>query len=453
METAPESTGQGVPSGPPPAQFPPVGNVGTPYLATLATVSLPGVTIGIPVWLFPNSVAPGMVPPFPPPPYSVPPSSVPPSVVPPFPASPSSVPPSSAPSLPVPPSAAPGPRSAGHRMGLPLSKPTSPPPSSSTLPGESSASTRVAIKEKKKKDKKKKASKEKVVSTPSRLEVEPRSVPSRRPRYPCPLCKEDHFTVDCPGITRVLDIWSRDSIRPTTPHGYNARLVGKGKGRVCLPCRLCEGYHILRLCPFLDEASSLLESLTIPLRQLPAGYQRLIKTAGHLLTTQEIKHDLSLVQLFLSEPDFVQPVLDQSLVGNAIEITAELQVLSINQSVPETLTINDELSEVKSHESPTPLCPRDDTVFPVDHTEPVLPPDATSLLDDLITEDQTGQLTPDPILLEEVTSLDDEDLGSEDHTVYPTGVPILSSEAPSLDDFVTDFTTEEEDGERTIQIL
>ena len=46
------------PSSPPdgnPGHFPPLGNVGAPYMATL---SLPGLTVGLPVWLFSTSLVP-----------------------------------------------------------------------------------------------------------------------------------------------------------------------------------------------------------------------------------------------------------------------------------------------------------------------------------------------------------------------------------------------------------
>ena len=53
MATFPEFTNQGIPSEGNPSPFPPFGNVGAPYMATL---SLPGLTVGLPVWLFSTSV-------------------------------------------------------------------------------------------------------------------------------------------------------------------------------------------------------------------------------------------------------------------------------------------------------------------------------------------------------------------------------------------------------------
>ena len=57
MANFPEFTNQGIPSDGNPSPFPPFGNVGAPYMATL---SLPGLTVGLPVWLFSTSVVPNV---------------------------------------------------------------------------------------------------------------------------------------------------------------------------------------------------------------------------------------------------------------------------------------------------------------------------------------------------------------------------------------------------------
>jgi hypothetical protein len=55
METFPGTTNQGTPFHGEPFVFPCFGNVGPPYIATL---SLPGFTIGLPVWFFSTLVIP-----------------------------------------------------------------------------------------------------------------------------------------------------------------------------------------------------------------------------------------------------------------------------------------------------------------------------------------------------------------------------------------------------------
>ena len=57
METFLEYTNQGNRPDGNPSPFPPFGNVGAPYMATL---SLPGLTVGLPVWLFSTSVVPSV---------------------------------------------------------------------------------------------------------------------------------------------------------------------------------------------------------------------------------------------------------------------------------------------------------------------------------------------------------------------------------------------------------
>ena len=52
-----EFTNQGIPSDGNLGPFPPFGNVGAPYMATL---SLPGLTVGFLVWLFSTSVVPNV---------------------------------------------------------------------------------------------------------------------------------------------------------------------------------------------------------------------------------------------------------------------------------------------------------------------------------------------------------------------------------------------------------
>lgn len=53
METIPETTSHGNPFDGNPSPFPSFGNIGAPYMTAL---SLPGFTIGFPVWLFSTSL-------------------------------------------------------------------------------------------------------------------------------------------------------------------------------------------------------------------------------------------------------------------------------------------------------------------------------------------------------------------------------------------------------------
>ena len=145
MATFPGFTNPGSPSDGNPGQFPPLGNVGAPYMATL---SLPGLTVGLPVWLFSTSLVSTV-------------SAVSPSVPP------------------------PEQRYVDHKVDLSPSTPTSTSSSSTSL-GESLDSTNQVAKRKKRKTKKKKSPKGELTHTvplsspvihSSTPEVGPRTTP------------------------------------------------------------------------------------------------------------------------------------------------------------------------------------------------------------------------------------------------------------------------------------
>jgi hypothetical protein len=253
MASNPRSTNGGTPSSGEPYTFPSFGNFGPPYVATL---SLPGLTIGLPVWLFPTPVIPN------PPNVSVAPNTL--DV---------NTPPTHQPHVDFSPSS-------------PIKSPSISPSSPSEI---SKASSQVDQKKKKQKEKKKKnlkrtkapttsdvGSKKPVTvnSTGSVDEINKIKRKNPKPKFPCSLCKGDHFLRDCPGLTQVLEMWSSMSSASVghvndTPSTSDVQ-VGKKKKTIKFPCMLCKGNHYSHLCPCMDEASSLLEKL-----QLPKGYRKL----------------------------------------------------------------------------------------------------------------------------------------------------------------------------------
>jgi len=268
----------------------------------MATLTLPGLTVGLPVWLFSNSVVPSMS------------------------ADTTSVPPPA--QHPVEPQVDPTP-----------STPTS------TTPSSPGGSTQVAHK-KKKKSPKKKSNKGTVTNTKKATNttvVPPRTTedgllptPPPKVKFPCRLCKENHLLRDCPGIPRVLGIWACDPARPSpsaVPHGDGTPIVGnsKGNGKIRLPCKLCEGHHFLHLCPLMDKATSTLESLANPPPQLPAGYQRLSAPADCTSTDDKTGSHTSLAQSPLTAPGSIQLIPDQPSVGDC----ASSSLPSVDQPVPD----------------------------------------------------------------------------------------------------------------------
>jgi hypothetical protein len=179
-------TNEGTPVPGEPFVFPSYGNIGPPHISTL---SLPGLTIGLLVWLFStqvisNAAIASVV--------STSPQEYQPHVVP----SPSSPVRSSSPS--------------------PLARPSS--FSSSSLSEIFEASNSVDKKKKKRKNKKKKNKQgSKIPTTAGRVGKKPVTVDhvgsvddvkitqtNRKPRYPCRLFKGIHLLKDCPVLSKVI---------------------------------------------------------------------------------------------------------------------------------------------------------------------------------------------------------------------------------------------------------
>jgi hypothetical protein len=254
MASVPEMTNEGTSAPGEPFVFPSYGNIGPPHIATL---SLPGLTIGLSVWLFStqvisNAVSASVTSTFP--------QEHQPDIDP-------------SPSSPV-------------RSSSPCSLARSSSISSSSSSESSEASNSVNKKKKKRKNKKKKNKQgSKPPTTVKYVGQQPvtvnhaRSVDdvkitqtTRKPKYPSRLCKGSHLLKDCPGLSKVIEAWSTHPRQPmssaseqhvddfpSTSHDT----VGKKKSRVKFSCMLCEGSHLTHLCPHMEEASKFLEDMTI----------------------------------------------------------------------------------------------------------------------------------------------------------------------------------------------
>ena len=158
-----ESTNQGTPLRGNPSPFSSWVDIGAPYMDIL---SLPWITIGLPVWIFSTSVIQNTVIPQ---------------------------------------------KSNQQPDDIEVSPPpstsfVSPSPSSSSL-GETS-NTKNEVTEKKKKGKEKKKKKPTAKGGNHALSREnPHTTPSK-PKSPCVICKGDHYHRDCPWIPRILRDWS-----------------------------------------------------------------------------------------------------------------------------------------------------------------------------------------------------------------------------------------------------
>jgi hypothetical protein len=348
MASVPEMTNEGTSAPGEPFVFPSYGNIGPPHIATL---SLPGLTIGLPVWLFstqviPNAVSASVI--------STSPQEHQPHVDP-------------SPSSPV-------------RSSSPSSLARSPSVPSSSSSESSEASNSVNKKKKKRKNKKKKIKQgSKPPTTVKHVGKQPVTVnragsvddvkitqTTRKPKYPCRLCKGSHLLKDFPGLSKVIEVWSTHPRQPmssaseqhvddlpSTSHDT----VGKKKSRVKFPCMLCKGSHLTHLCPHMDEASKLLEDMTVSQPQLPAAY-----------------HKLSL------NP----PIVDGMINPVPLSVSPVDQVVNLVTSLDEP--VDQVVDPIPSSVNPTlPLESETQAVDPFPPVDPILPLENETQVVDLIS--------------------------------------------------------------------
>jgi hypothetical protein len=355
MASNPGSTNGGTPSPGEPYTFPSFGNFGPPYVATL---SLPGLTIGLPVWLFPTPVILN------PPNVLVEPNTL--DV---------NTPPTHQPHVEFSPSSS---------INFPSISPSSPSESSK-------ASSQVDQKKKKRKEKKKKNLKRTKAPTTSDVgSKKPVTVNSTgsvdefnkikrknlKPKFPCSLCKGDHFLRDFPSLTQDLEMWSSTSSASIghvddTPSTSGVQ-VGKKKHTVKFPCMLCKGNHYSHLLNRMDEASSLLEKL-----QLPKGYRKLSSDPSLVD---------GLVNLVLSPVSLVDQVVN--LISSSIEPQTQV-VDPIPSSISPVLHQKSDTKVVdlfSSSVDPTLLLESDTkTVDPFLLVDPILPLENETQVVDLVS--------------------------------------------------------------------
>jgi len=191
----------------------------------MATLSLLGFTIGLPVWLFSTSLVQNVM--------IYPQSSTPPT---------------------------------GQNQPLvhpkvdpfPSSSFVSSSPSSSS-PGESIGTSNQVAKKKKKKQIQQSGN-QATIALNATYDEKP-SIKPDKVRYPCKLCAGDHLLRNCLDIPQILEEWSSRSYHPMSstsgdhvgdiPSTSGSKVQGR-KGKVKFPCRLCEGNHPIHLCPYLD---------------------------------------------------------------------------------------------------------------------------------------------------------------------------------------------------------
>jgi hypothetical protein len=237
-----------------------------------------------------------------------------------------------------------------------------------------------------------------------------------KPKFPCSLCKGDHFMRDCPGLTQVLEMWSSTSSASVSHVDDTSSTsdvqVGKKKQTVKFPCMLCKGNHYSHLCPRMDKASSLLEKL-----QLPKGY--------HKLSSDPSLVD-GLVNLVPSPVILVDQVVN--LVSSSIEPRTKVDDL-VASSVSPTLPL-------KSAKVVDPVSPSVDPIPPLRNvkvTDPV--PSSVNTTLPLKCAKLVGPVSPlvDPIALLRNIKVTDPVPSSVSPTLPLKSAKVVDPVSPSVD--------------------
>jgi hypothetical protein len=353
MVSVPEMTNEGTYVPWEPFVFPSYGNIGPPHITTL---SLPGLTIGLPVWLFSTQIIPNVVS------ASVTrtsPQEHQPHVDP-------------SPSSPV-------------RSSSPSSLARSSSVSSSSSSESSEASNLMNKKKKKRKNKKKKNKQGyKLPTTVKHVGKQPVTVThagsvddvkitqtTRKPKYPCRLCKGIHLLKDCPGLPNIIEAWSTHPRQPmslaseqhvddflSTSHDT----VGKNKSRLKFPCMLCKESHLTHLFPRMDEASKFLEDMTVSQPQLPAAYHKIS------LNPPVVDGTINPVPLSISLVDQVVNLV------TSLDETVDQVVDPIPSSVNPTLLLESETQVVNLFPPVDPILPSENETQVVDLISPSVDP-------------------------------------------------------------------------------
>jgi hypothetical protein len=164
---------------------------------------------------------------------------------------------------------------------------------------------------------------------------------TRKAKYPSRLCKGSHLLKNFPRLSKVIEAWYTHPRQPVSSsseqHDDNhpstsQNTIGKNKSRVKFSCMLCKGSHLTHLFPHMDEASKLLEDMTVSLPQLPAAYRKLslnppIVDGMVNLVPPSISPVDEVVNLVMSLVEPVDQVVDS--IPPSINPTARYQIYKI----------------------------------------------------------------------------------------------------------------------------
>jgi hypothetical protein len=214
---------------------------------------------------------------------------------------------------------------------------------------------------------------------------------TRKPKYPCRLCKGSHILTDFPGLSKVIEVWSTHPEQPMSSaseqhvddrSSASHDTVGRKKSRVKFPCMLCKGSHLTHLFPRMDEASKLLEDMTVSQPQLPVAYRMFSlnpPVVDGMITpdpspVNPIDHVVNLV-ISLIEPvdkvvDPIPSLFDPTLLLESVNKVVD----PIPSSVDLTLSLESETQAVDPFPLVDPILPLENETQVVDLISPSFDP-------------------------------------------------------------------------------
>jgi hypothetical protein len=164
---------------------------------------------------------------------------------------------------------------------------------------------------------------------------------------------------------------------PSTSHDT----VGKKKSRVKFLCMLCKGSHLTHLFPCMDEASKLLEDMTVSQPQLPAAYRKLslnppIVDGMINLVPLSVSLVDQVVNLVTSLDEPVDQVVDPipSSVNSTLSLESETQVVDPFQPFDPILPLENETQVVDPFQPFDPILPLENETQVVDLISPSVDP-------------------------------------------------------------------------------
>jgi hypothetical protein len=221
-----------------------------------------------------------------------------------------------------------------------------------------------------------------------------------KPKFPCSICKGDHFMRDFPSLTQVLEMWSSTSSASVghvddTPSTSDVQ-VGKKKKIVKFPCMLCKGNHYSHLFPRMDEDSSLLEKL-----QIPKGYHNLSSNPSLVdglvnpvpSPVSPVDQVVNLVSSSIEpQTQVVDPVL--SSISPTLHQKSDTKVVDLfSSSVDPTLPLESDTKAVDPFLPIDPILSLENETQVVDPVSPSVDP-IPPLRNDKVTEPVPSSISP-----------------------------------------------------------